>query len=488
MSKKPNVIFVWADQLGYRFTGFGGHKLVATPNLDKFAAQGANFTSAISNTPVCGPFRACALTGRYGHASGVISNSSRLPEAEKVFAEILKDQGYVTGYVGKWHLSGPANDHEPPGPGRHNFDYWSSYEFYHKHNHTLYWEDEEPIEEDEYQADSETRRAIEFMNKHAGSDEPFCLCLSWGPPHPPYDAWMLPPKYLHKYGTVEEMPESEQEPDSKDWMWRPWQTPVTFTPNKVIPVEENASGKRHTDMMAAIYYAQTEWVDDCFGRLMDALDETGQAENTIVVFTSDHGEMLGSHGLRGKMIYYDESVRIPFLTRYPGTIPAGTESDACISSVDFMPTLLGLAGVASPANVQGMDLSHCAKGAPGPEPEAAAICSYTGYSHYGPGWEHRGVRTKRYTYSRSLCQIKRDYGYWREGDTYSHAPELFLSDNEKDPLQMKNVYEEPEYKAVVDEMEALLQDHLDASGDLFLPGPDYRKYYDDEGRLLRPIT
>ena len=474
---KPNLLFVWADQLRLESTGFGGSTRVATPHLDRFAQASVNFTNAVSNTPVCAPFRACALTGRFGHTNGVVTNGLRLPESEVTFGEILKAQGYRTGYVGKWHLSGVPMDHEPPGAGRHGFDDWSSYEFYHNHNHTRYWQDDEtPIEPEGYQADVETDLAIEFLDKQAtASDEPFCLFLSWGPPHPPYEPWILPPKYLPKFGTVEPLPRDQWTPDAKDWRWRDWQTPLRFTPHATIPLKENAHGQKHTDMMAAIYHAQTEWIDDCFGQLMDALEARGLADNTIVVFTSDHGEMLGSHGLRGKMIFYDESVRIPCLIRWPGQIPAGGESDACISSVDFLPTLLGLMDTPCPEGVEGMNLAHCAKGEPGDEPAGAIIASYTGYDDFGRGWEYRGIRTKKYTYARSLCEICHSYTTWDEDDHFSRTPERFLFDNQSDPLQQNNLIDDPTHQPTVAQLEAHLQNHLKTTNDKFLTGPEYKR-------------
>jgi len=466
-SRRPSLLVVMADQLRRCSISFGGESLVQTPTLDAFAAEGADFTNAVSNTPLCSPFRGSLLTGRYAHCHGVIANDLRLPNDAVTFGEVLKREGYNTGYVGKWHLSGPQQgQYEPPGPGRHGFDYWSAYEFNHDHNRTIYYEDApEPICPDGYQMDSETDRAIRFIERQGG-ETPFGLFLSWGPPHPPYEPWNMPSEYLRPYGTVEEL-----QPGEASGAWQRWQRPLRFTPRTLTPARPNATGG--WDNMAAAYYAMTDWLDACFGRVLAALERAGHAGNTIVVFTSDHGEMLGSHNTRGKMIFYEESVRIPLLVRWPGHIAPRTTCDACISSVDFLPTLLGLLGIDCPPGVQGTDLSHLALGRPGPEPSGAIIASYTGYSGSNPGWEYRGVRTKRYTYARSLVQLQRGYTGWQPGDSYCCEPEHSLFDNLADPYQLENLADSREHGEVREELEAQLVAYLRATNDQFLPAPEY---------------
>lgn len=485
MQKKPNLLFVFADQLRYQSIGFAGEKQVHTPNIDRFVRESANFVNAISNTPVCTPYRGCMLTGRYPHACGTITNFVRLPDTEKTFGEILKAEGYNTGYIGKWHLSGARGiDYEPPGAGRHGFDYWSSFAFFHRHNRIHYFEDgPEPIEPEGYQTDDETDRAIKFIERQ-NDEKPFCLFVSWGPPHPPYELWNMPPKYLERYGKLEEIPRSELDEKTAP-LWTDWQKPFRFTPAK-FNYRKNASGSPFTDKAIATYYAMTDWVDDCFGRILAVLKKKGIEDNTIVVFSSDHGEMLNSHGMAGKMIFYDESVRIPFIVRYPKTIKAGTESDVCISSVDFLPTLLGLMNIDIPDNVQGKDLSNCALGRKGNEPAGAIIASYTGYEGYIPGWEYRGIRTKRYTYARSLQEL------WKKSAPeknriYGNNPEYFLFDNQNDPFQQKNIADDPAYKNVRDELESELVKYLKETGDSFKRADEYAQFFDEKGRVIKPV-
>ncbi len=481
---KPNLLYIFADQLRVHTTGFWGETQVNTPALDSFVKEGVNFTNAVSNTPVCTPYRACMLTGRYPHSNGAITNFIRLPDEERTFGEILKEQGYTTGYIGKWHLSGARGvDYEPPGAGRHGFDYWSSFAFNHRHNKNRYFEDApEPIQTEGYQTDHETTRAIEFIERQS-TDGPFCLFVSWGPPHPPYAVWNMPPKYLEPYGKVEEIPRSELN-EKQLRPWASWQKPIKYTPRK-LNRRPNVEGNRASDLAVATYYAMTCWVDDCLARIVTALENSGLADNTIVVFSSDHGEMLGSHGMRGKMIYYDESVRIPFVVRWPAQVPSGTVSDACISSVDFLPTLLGLMSVDIPAGVQGMDLSHFALGKSGPEPKGAILASYTGYEGFRSGWEYRGIRTKRYTYARSLVELWKDYGP-RKGKVYKDEPEFFLFDNLNDPYQNEDLSADPKHRELREELEGEVQEYLSETGDVFQPAPYYKQFFDN-GNLIKAI-
>jgi arylsulfatase A-like enzyme len=296
----------------------------------------------------------------------------------------------------------------------------------------------------------------------------------------------MPATYLERYGTVQKVTHAELT-DKEKKQWQPWQEPVRFTPGD-FPRRENVEKDYMGGISYATYHAMMEWLDDCFGRIMKSLEDNGLADNTIVVFTSDHGEMLGSHGLRGKMIYFDESVRIPFMVKWPGHIKPGTVSDACIGTVDFLPTVLGLMGISCPKDVQGTNLAHCALGTPGPEPEGAFLAGYSGYGQFSDGWEYRGIRTKRYTYARSLMQLRRWYGGWKEGDDFSKEPEIFLTDNEKDPYQRNNLAGKPEYREIQEHLESLVQAHMDRTGDKFLKGTEYKQFYDEENRRIKPLT
>lgn len=483
--RRPNLIYVFADQLRPMSLQLDGEKMTQTPRIDRFAREGVVFSNCCSMTPVCAPYRACMLTGRYPHVNGVITNGNRILDRERTFGEILKGEGYNTAYIGKWHLNGPMNrrnQYVPPGPAHHGFDYWMAFNFNHNYNRPRYFsEGPEPIMPEAYQMDFETDRAIEYINRQT-ADQPFTLFMSWGPPHPPYSIWNMPKRYVARYGTVEDVALADL-PANERRSWSAWQQPYKFTPRQDLTTRKDAGNRPFNLTEIATYYAMIDWVDDSLGRLLDALEAKGLADDTIIVFSSDHGEMLNSHDTRGKMIYYDESVRIPFYVRWPRRIKAETVSDACITNVDFLPTLLGLMGVAVPDNVNGMNLAHCCLGRPGPEPEGAILASYSGYEGYDAGWAYRGVRTKRYTYVRSRMQLWRWYGGWGNRP-HGTEPEYFLYDNEKDPYQMTNVVDQPAYRATRERLEGLVKDYLRRSRDAFLTGPEYRKFYDDEGRQI----
>ncbi len=422
MNKQPNLVVVFADQMRAQATGFMGNDQVRTPNLDKTAEQGTVFTHAVSCCPVCTPYRASLLTGRYPLSNGMVLNDVRLPLEETSIAEVLRGAGYATGYIGKWHLDGPMRGgFTPPGPRRQGFDYWAVANCTHNYMHSYYYRDDpEPIWIEGYDADHQTDLAIEYMRQHAA--EPFCLFVSWGPPHGPYNR----------------MPEEYKIHQPED---------IRLRPNCTDPRREEISG----------YYSHTAALDRNFGRIMTALDELNIADRTILVFTSDHGDMLGSQAKHRKQKPWDESILVPFVMRYPGVVPAGRRTPALINVVDVMPTLLSLMRVPIPDAVEGRDLSHIATGADGPRPESAFLQHACPFIEPIPEW--RGVRTERYTYVRALD------GPW------------LLYDNETDPYQMRNLVGEPEQRGLQARLEAELNQWLERTGDDFQPRETYWKRF-----------
>ncbi|MCP4641292.1 MAG: sulfatase-like hydrolase/transferase, partial [bacterium] len=216
------------------------------------------------------------------------------------------------------------------------------------------------------------------------------------------------------------------------------------------------------------YYAMTANLDWNFGRLMDALDAAGIADNTLVVLTSDHGEMFGAHGRRAKNIFYEEACRIPFLMRMPGRIPAGNAADACLGTVDIMPTTLGLLGLSVPEAVEGMDLSRSACGEAGPEPDAALLQNTGACAAWTDGHEWRALRDKRYTYA-----------------IYRRDRSERLFDNVSDPLQMTNLAESPDHAPVMERFRAMLADRMAGLNDTFEACTWYRDHWIEDRIILR---
>jgi len=415
---KPNILYIFADQMRASAMDCMRDEAVHTPHLDRLAAQGTLFTNALANTPVCTPSRASLLTGRHAWTCRSIVNDIRLPEEERGIAEVLKGHGYRTGYVGKWHLDGLPRDAPIPPGRRHGFDdYWAAYDCTHDYLAPRYYlgDATEPVVLDEgYDADVQTGLAIDFLEHYR--DEPFCLFLSWGPPHAPYRA--VPQPFLDMYPLGE------------------------------IALRPNAQGADRNAI--AGYYAHITAIDRDVGRLMDALDRLGLAEDTIVVFSSDHGDMLWSHGRVKKQQPFEESIRIPLIVRWPGQLPAGQVSDLLFSVVDHTPTLLGLVGVPVPEEMDGLDLSNTLLGRSEYRPPSALIAEYVSFGQSSLYQPWRGVRTPRHTYAR-----------WLQGGA-------ILYDNQEDSYQLHNLIHEPGYARLRDELEEELQGWLVQIDDPFL--------------------
>jgi arylsulfatase A-like enzyme len=430
--KRPNLLFVFPDMMRSQAMGCSGNEQVITPNIDRLAGEGMRLTNAISTFPICCPYRAMLMTGRFPISTGVITNGPPLPEHELCIAEVLKSVGYQTGYIGKWHLNGHGgvnaaeNQFIPPGPRRQGFDYWAASNILHNYFNSYYYRDtDEKIMIEGWEPDTQTDLAIKYMEEYKG-DDPFCLFLSWGPPHDPY---ISPEKFKKMY-----------DPDK-------------------LKFRENVFNDLGNKDVLLNYYAAITSLDWNMGRLMEALERLGIADDTIVVFTSDHGDMIYSLYLFQKQWPYEESINVPFIIRYPRKIKSGQISDLLLGAQDIMPTLLGLMGVDVPGSVEGKDLSGFLTGtATEPEPDSAlieviAVCGRAQDRCGMRSW--RGVRTKRYTYARF------------------HDEDWVLIDNKLDPYQRRNLIYNKEYKPLRDKLEAELQQWLKKTNDPFLPASTY---------------
>ncbi len=455
-NKSPNLIFIFADQMR-RDMGCAGNEQVITPNLDRIAREGFQFNNAVACFPVCAPNRACMLTGQYPTTLDVLCNDVPIPtDKRKGIGYMLKDARYKTGYIGKWHLFGPESTREayiPPGPDRLGFeDLWAVLNCRHQYMDSYYYLNDNPekIHIEGYEPDHQTDLALDFISQN--KNDPFALFLSVGPPHDPYE--QVPEKWKAKYN-IEEL---EWKPNVKSLIFEnggwPW---YKKEPNKEILRD---------------YYAHITALDYNVGRIMDHLDALGLDEDTIVVFTSDHGEMMYSQGCMQKGLPWEESIGVPFLIRHPKNIKPNTSSKIPFNSVDIVPTLASLMSIDIPEYVEGTDYSHIILGdnelgkdscetkyeskhelkyqpkhGPKHEPEAAYIM--TAFPFIIPEW--RGVRTERYTYARSI-----------EGP-------MMLYDNEEDPYQLNNLVEKAEAQGLINELDALTDKLAEQAGDSFEP-------------------
>jgi arylsulfatase A-like enzyme len=427
---KPNILVVIADQWRAEAFGFAGNPDVKTPHLDRLHGQCIDFPHAVASVPVCCPSRASFLTGQRALTHGVFLNDVPLAPAATSLAKVLCAAGYDTGYIGKWHLNGDGRSAFIPRERRQGFDYWKALECSHDYNHSFYYGDgPEKLKWEGYDPIAQTRDAQQYLRDHARSAKPFLLMLSWGPPHDPYQT--APEQYRAMYE----------------------KRPLRLRPN----VPEGFAEK--TRAMLAGYYSHCTAMDDCVGQLRQTLEEAGLAENTILVFTSDHGDMLGSHGSRNKQQPYDESIRVPLLVAWPaGLGRQALRRDALFTSEDLMPTLLGLAGAAIPRSVEGLDYSDYLRGGRDPSDDVAVVSCPAPFGQWTRaigGREYRGIRTVRYTYVRDL-----------------HGPWL-LFDDQADPYQQQNLVGDPAHATLQAELDAILQRKLRAAHDEFRPAADY---------------
>ena len=438
--KRPNILFLFPDQMRAQAMGCMGNPDVKTPNLDKLASEGILFRNTFANTPVCCPARANILTGKYAHKNGMIANDLRLRESETTVAELLAAEGYRTGFIGKWHLDGGPRQpgYVPPGERRQGFEFWAANEVSHRHFDTHYFRDSpEPIPIEVFEPEAWADLGIEFLRETETDERPFFLTVQMGPPHNPYKA---PEEYRALY-----------DPES-----------LTMRPNW-------ADGERvpgREDL--AHYYGMITAVDDQVGRMMEELERLGLAEDTVVLFSSDHGDMMGSQGARLKRKPWEESIGVPGIVRYPRGGQSGVETDALFTHVDFAPTLLSLCGMTPPAEMQGADLAPVILGEASEGPDSAFFQIFGPYDGgaVAAGW--RGVRTHRYMYAR-----------------YRDEPWV-LYDLESDPYERNNLVGDAEAAEIQQELQAKLDDWMAKTGDSW--DFDWTEKVEDKGRLYRHET
>ncbi len=445
--RNPNILFVITDQMRSTAMGCSGVEKVITPNIDKLAAEGSRFTNAIANSPACTPSRACLLTSKFIFSHGLVNNDMQLGTNFKSFAHCLNAEGYNCGYIGKWHLD--CEDRGvfiPPGPRRQGFDdLWAVAECNHNYFKGYYYlnDNPEPVWIDGYEPDAQTDLAINYIkdkNKNfIDIKNPFCLFISYGPPHCPYD--MVSDKFKKMYPPekIELLPNAKNaKVQSKESIGK------LPEPARISP-EENDKIKKEK---IANYYAQISALDECFGRLMKTLDDEGIAENTLVVFTSDHGDMLFSQNRGWKSKPWRESVGVPLIFKFPGKIPENKVTNGPISMVDLMPTILSIVGAKIPADVEGENLSDFVCGDESAAPDSVFInfpCLPSWFSYD----EWRGVVTRNHTY---VCQ--------------QNKPWLLYNDF-KDSFQLENLVNNPAYANTEKELDAKLQNWMKKTNDTF---------------------
>ena len=452
-STKTNLIIVYPDQMRGQAMGFVEQEPVQTPYIDQFASQSLVLTEAVSNYPICSPTRASLMTGQYPQGHGVWGNCNtitapfgyELEEAAQTWSDILKNQGYSMGYIGKWHLDSPYepyintsnnagkvkwNEWTPPSR-RHGFDYWYAYGTYDQHNKPMYWTTSANRNSfnyvNQWGPEHETDLAIKYIKNekknYRDPSQPFALMVSMNPPHMPYAA--VKDRYKAIYADI----------PLEDLIQRP-----------NIPAEGTKWGDYYRKHIRN-YYAMITGVDEQFGRILTVLEETGLEDNTIVLFSSDHGNCLGIHDQISKNNHYEESMRIPLIIRWPGKISA-RQDNLLISTPDVFPSLLGLLGLTEEISndIGGTDYSPIFLTGEGERPSSQLyIYSPPGNKDMG----RRGIRTHRYTFMMSRI----------EGET----DQIELYDNRSDMYQLRNISDQRQ--DIIDDLYAELKMWLKKTDD-----------------------
>ncbi|MFY0715249.1 sulfatase [Seonamhaeicola sp. NFXS20] len=434
---KPNLLFIFPDQLRNASVGINNQDPVKTPNIDKLAKEGILITNAISSFPLCSPYRGMLMTGLLPYNNSVLSNcnsnrykyNNSWKKSNISFSDILVKNGYDAGYVGKLHLTSPAPieakdsviwNAYTPKEYRHGFNFWYSYGAEDKHNSPSYWinnaKENEITHVHEWSPKHEADIIINYLRNPSDStrskNKPFALFWSINPPHPPYN--QVPEQYLETYKekALEDLLVRENvdlKTTSKD---------LAF--HKGTTRNKSQLAKKHVRN----YFAMVTGVDDQIGRVLNVLKQEGLDRNTIVVLTSDHGEMMGSHGLMSKNIWYEESINIPFIIRWPEKIKGGQKDDLLIAPTDVMPTILNMLGATEgiPKNLDGEDLSSVILKNKGKRPTSVL---YYFIEDGQPASGHRGIRTHTYTYVITLDE--------------NNIERKILFDNVEDSLQLNNL-------------------------------------------------
>ncbi|EON79068.1 Choline-sulfatase [Lunatimonas lonarensis] len=434
---QPHIVYILVDQWRASAFGFTGDPNVRTPHLDQLAGESIHFENAVSVIPVCTPYRASLITGRYPTSTGMFLNDLHLPLSEYGLGNVLKDRGYTTGYIGKWHLDGHGRHSFIPPARRHGFEYWKVAECDHNYNHSHYYanDSDEKRYWEGYDVYAQTKDAVAYIKAQVEKEKPFALFLSYGTPHFPHHT---APEELKKNYPVDQL---------------------VLPPN--VPVEMLEEAR----VEAQGYYAHCEALDTSIGELLATLDELGIRDNTLLVFTSDHGEMLGSHGVRpkAKQVPLAESARVPMLIRYPrmhGT--AGRIIQTPITTPDIFPTLFRMLGLTIPETYEGDDLSEVVTKSREIPDHGVLYMQLAPWIGGEYGKEYRAMKTAQYTYVRSLD------GPW------------LLFDDLSDPFQLRNLVLDSGNEALVAEMDRKLSQLLEKVGDDFKPA----QWYIDHWQLV----
>ena len=450
--KRPNIIFIMTDDHASHALSCYGSRINKTPNLDRLAQEGMLFENCFCTNSICSPSRAVILTGKYSHLNGVIDNREKFDGEQQTFPKLLQEAGYETAMVGKWHLKS-----SPTG-----FDYWNILPGQGAYHNPAFIEMGENKKYTGYVTDLITDFCLDWL-KNRTSEKPFCLMYHHKAPH---RRWQLDEKHAKMYEDVDiPVPETFND-DYKTRSDAARQQEMTIERHlqpKDVKMEPPAglSGqalkKWKYHRYIKDYLRCVASVDDNVGRLLDYLDESGLAENTVVFYTSDQGFYLGDHSWFDKRFMYEESLRMPLLVRYPREIKTGSVNRDIVLNLDFAETFLDFAGAVKPEDMQGRSIRRLLRGKTPGDWRKSMYYHYYEYPAVHMVKRHYGVRTKRY----KLMHFYYDIDAWE------------LYDLEKDANELNNVYDEPDYAGVVAELKGEIE--------------RLRKQYGDSDELAQKI-
>ncbi len=416
-ARRPNVVFVLMDDLRFDELGCVGHPFAKTPNIDRVAKEGAVFKNAFATTPLCSPSRACFFSGQYAHTNGIRDNVDRSPQSHAMvtWPRLLQEAGYETAFVGKWHMGVDAS----PRPG---FDRWVCVPGQGKYSDPDLNVDGQAVQAKGYVTDVFNEYAVKFLR--ASRDKPFCLCVSHKCVHP--DTEQRADGTLSDPNAANFVPaERHKAMYAND---KPPRRPNAFVPPRGKPaLERKIEGvpplsretatddetirKRLRMLMAA---------EEGVGQILDALTQMGQLDNTMIIFTSDHGYFYGEHCLSvERRLAYEETIRIPLIVRYPPLIEAGTTFDPFVLSIDLAPMLLELGGAKVPGNLQGRSLVPLLRGG-AYEPRKSLLVELFSDAVFPrvKNMGYQAVRTKRWKYIHYVDLADSDELYDLQADPY----------------------------------------------------------------------
>lgn len=494
MTKRPNIIFIMADDHASKAISAYGHDINRTPHIDRLAREGILFNHCYVSNSICTPSRAAILTGTYNHVNAVMTLddviNNRLPNV----AKHLRAGGYQTAIVGKWHL-GEGKDHEPTG-----FDYWSVVPGQGDYWDPMFHEAGGHRRYPGYATEIITKLSLDWL-KQRDEDRPFFLMCHHKAPH---RSWDYHPKFEREYTEDIQLPVTFDDdyrnraagaaaakmriaddmtyldlglvqPEGGAEVGEQYQDSRKLPPFGLsLRLHDRRTGEAFTFGSEAKYnhfkfqrymkrYLRTiASIDESVGELLQYLDDEGLTDDTLVIYTSDQGFFLGEHGWFDKRYMYEESFQMPFLARFPKAIQPGTVCNDMVSNVDFAPTFLNVAGARVPNYMQGRSIVPLLRGdTPADWPKYAYHRYWMHRDVFHNTYAHYGIRGDRY---KLIYWYNEDYGLpgTRPG---GEPPEWELFDCEKDPLELVNVYYDPAYVQVVQQMTVALEDKMREIGD-----------------------